>query len=90
MTQLRIKHNGALRHFIEVTPNMRTSFEPGAATWTSFAIARPSEAPYALDRWLAMLPSRIAQAAEQALAIERELFDKMSGAALENASALAP
>ena len=88
VTQLRIKHNGVLGYFIEVTPQHADKLRSGVnRDLFRHRQTIGSAVRFSTDE-LATLASRIAQAAEQALAIERELFDKMSGAALENASAL--
>jgi len=88
VTQLRIKHNGVLGYFVEVTPQHADKLQSGVnRDLFRHRQTIGSAVRFSTDE-LATLASRIAQAAEQALAIERELFDKMSGAALENASAL--
>ncbi|MGZ5924698.1 MAG: DNA mismatch repair protein MutS [Rhizomicrobium sp.] len=86
--QLRIKHNGVLGYFIEVTPQHADKLQAGSNRdlfrhrQTIGSAVRFSTAE------LATLASRIAQAAEQALAIERELFDRMCADAVAHASAL--
>ena len=84
---LKIKHNGVLGYFIEVTQQhadrlmqMRDLFRhrqtmAGAVRFTT-------------DE-LATLASRISEAGEQALALEKALFDEMAALALDHAGPLA-
>ena len=85
---LRIKHNGVLGYFIEVTPQHADKLMGEAAR----AIFRHRQTIGSAVRFstdeLATLANRISQAADQALAIERGLFDQMVGEALAVASAL--
>jgi len=84
--QLRIKHNGVLGYFIEVTPQhadklmvMRDLFRHRQTIGSAVRFTTDE---------LATLASRISQAAEQALALERDLFDQMSATAIEAAAPL--
>ncbi len=84
---LRIRHNGVLGYFVELTP-------PNADRLTAGPMREifrhrqtiGSAVRFSTDE-LATLASRIAQSAEQALAIEHELFDSL---AAEAARASAP
>jgi len=86
VTQLRIKHNGVLGYFIEVTPQhadklmvLRDLFRHRQTIGSAVRFSTDE---------LASLASRIAQAAEQSLAIERDLFDQMAQTAIEAAEPL--
>jgi DNA mismatch repair protein MutS len=85
---LRIKHNGVLGYFIEVTPQHADKLmsEAGRATFRHRQTIG-SAVRFSTDE-LATLANRISQAADQALAIERSLFDQMVTDALAVASAL--
>jgi DNA mismatch repair protein MutS len=86
--QLRVKHNGVLGYFIEVTPQHADKLQSGAnRELFRHRQTIGSAVRFSTDE-LATLASRIAQAAEQALAIERELFDSMCGNAVAHASSL--
>ncbi|MBS0470152.1 MAG: DNA mismatch repair protein MutS [Proteobacteria bacterium] len=86
--QLRIKHNGVLGYFIEVTPQHADKLQEGAnRTLFRHRQTIGSAVRFTTDE-LATLATRISQAADQALAIEKELFDRMSGLAVECAAAL--
>jgi len=87
IAQLKIKHNGVLGYFIEVTQQhadklitMRDLFRHRQ---TMAGAVR-----FSTDE-LANLASRIAEAGEQSLALEKALFDEMTGSALENSDPLA-
>jgi len=86
VAQLRIKHNGVLGYFIEVTPLHADKLQAGDnRTLFRHRQTIGSAVRFTTDE-LASLASRISQAADQALALERELFDKMC----EEAIACAP
>jgi DNA mismatch repair protein MutS len=88
VTQLRIKHNGVLGYFIEVTPQHADKLQAGSnRELFRHRQTIGSAVRFSTDE-LATLASRIAQAAEQALAIERELFDKMCANVIEQAPEL--
>ena len=84
---LKIKHNGVLGYFIEVTQQhadkLMAMKELFRHRQTMAGAVR-----FSTDE-LANLASRISQAGEQSLAIEKSLFDEMTALALENADALA-
>jgi DNA mismatch repair protein MutS len=84
---LRIRHNGVLGYFVELTPLNADRLTAGPMR----EIFRHRQTIGGAVRFstdeLAMLASRIAQSAEQALAIERELFDSL---AAESARASTP
>ena len=86
--QLRIRHNGVLGYFVEVTPQHADKLQ-AESNRELFRHRQTigSAVRFSTDE-LANLASRIAQAAEQALAIERELFDKMCADVLAQASTL--
>ncbi len=86
LAQLRIKHNGVLGYFIEVTPQHADKLMPMRDLFRHRQTIG-SAVRFTTDE-LATLASRIAQAAEQALALERDLFDQMAAAAVEAAGAL--
>jgi DNA mismatch repair protein MutS len=79
---LKIKHNGVLGYFIETTPQHADKLQTDAAR----ALFRHRQTIGSAVRFstdeLATLASRISQAAEQSLALERALFDEMTAAAL--------
>jgi len=85
---LRIRHNGVLGYFIELTP-------PNADKLTAGPVRElfrhrqtiGSAVRFSTDE-LATLASRISEAAEQALAIERELFDSLAAEATRNSTTL--
>ena len=83
-----IKHNGVLGYFIEVTPQHGDKLMSGAVR-DLFRHRQTigSAVRFSTDE-LANLASRIAQSAEQALAIERELFDQLVRDAIEAAEPL--
>jgi DNA mismatch repair protein MutS len=80
---LRIKHNGILGYFIEVTPQHGDRLLEG----DNRALFRHRQTIGTAVRFstdeLATLANRISQAADQALAIERELFDAMVASVME-------
>ncbi|MGG6893394.1 MULTISPECIES: DNA mismatch repair protein MutS [Rhizobium] len=86
---LKIKHNNVLGYFIEVTAG-----NAGPMTDTSEAKARfihrqtMANAMRFTTTELADLESRIANAADKALAIELEAFDRMVAAVVANAEAI--
>jgi DNA mismatch repair protein MutS len=89
VSALRIKHNGILGYFIEVTPQHGDKLMEGE----NRAVFRHRQTIGSAVRFstdeLAGLANRISQAADQALAIERELFDAMLAAIMEASSSLA-
>jgi len=88
VAQLRIKHNGVLGYFIEVTPQHADKLQAG----DNRALFRHRQTIGSAVRFttdeIATLATRISQAADQALALERELFDAMLALTLECAAAL--
>ncbi len=86
---LKIKHNGILGYFIEVTPQHGDKLLEGA----NRALFRHRQTIGSAVRFstdeLANLATRISQAADQALALERELFDAMVASAMEASLGLA-
>jgi DNA mismatch repair protein MutS len=84
---LKIKHNGVLGYFIEVTQQhadkLMANRELFRHRQTMAGAVR-----FSTDE-LATLASRIAQAGEQSLGIEKSLFDEMTSLALECAEPLA-
>jgi DNA mismatch repair protein MutS len=88
VSQLRIKHNGVLGYFIEVTPQHGDKLQEGDnRTLFRHRQTIGSAVRFTTDE-LATLATRISQAADQALAIERELFDTMCALAVDCAAAL--
>ncbi len=88
VAQLRIKHNGVLGYFIEVTPQHGDKLQEGDnRTLFRHRQTIGSAVRFTTDE-LATLATRISQAGDQALALERELFDKMCGLAVACAAAL--
>ena len=88
---LKIKHNGVLGYFIEVTQQhadklMAYRDEAGRDLFRHRQ-TMAGAVRFSTDE-LATLASRIAESAESALALERELFDEMVGLALEHEAAL--
>jgi len=89
VSALRIKHNGVLGYFIEVTPQHGDKLQEGEnRTLFRHRQTIGSAVRFTTDE-LATLATRISQAADQALAIERELFDTMLAAILDASVALA-
>jgi DNA mismatch repair protein MutS len=88
VSQLRIKHNGVLGYFIEVTPQHGDKLQEGDnRTLFRHRQTIGSAVRFTTDE-LATLASRISQAADQALALERELFDRMCAESVAAAAAL--
>ncbi len=88
VSALRIKHNGVLGYFIEVTPQHADKLmQDGLRDLFRHRQTIGSAVRFTTDE-LASLASRIAQAAEQALAQERSLFDDMQQEALAAAAPL--
>jgi DNA mismatch repair protein MutS len=85
-TPLKIKHNGVLGYFIEVTPQHADKL----MTTQGFRHRQTmgGAVRFSTDE-LATLANRISQAGDQALALEKLLFDEMAADALTNAAALA-
>jgi DNA mismatch repair protein MutS len=85
---LRIKHNGILGYFIEVTPQQADRLQSGSNR-DRFRHRQTigSAVRFSSDE-LATLDARISQSADQALAIERELFERLCGQVLDCASGL--
>jgi DNA mismatch repair protein MutS len=89
IASLRIKHNGILGYFIETTPAHADKLQTAELRQTfRHRQTIGSAVRFSTDE-LATLANRISQAADQALAIERELFDAMVALALETGVALA-
>jgi DNA mismatch repair protein MutS len=86
---LRIKHNGILGYFIEVTPQHGDKLLEGE----NRALFRHRQTIGTAVRFstdeLATLANRISQAGDQALALERELFDAMVASVMEASVPLA-
>ena len=87
--QLRIKHNGVLGYFIEVTPQHADKLmsEQGRALFRHRQTIG-SAVRFSTDE-LADLANRISQAGDQALALERMLFDELVAETLGCAAPLA-
>ena len=88
---LKIKHNGVLGYFIEVTGQhgdklMAYRDEEGRELFRHRQ-TMAGAVRFSTDE-LATLATRIAQSADAALELERALFDEMSGLALEHGEAL--
>ena len=89
VSQLRIKHNGVLGYFIEVTPQHGDKLMEGEnRTLFRHRQTIGSAVRFTTDE-LATLATRISQAADQALALERELFDAMVASVMDASIALA-
>jgi DNA mismatch repair protein MutS len=88
VAQLRIRHNGVLGYFIELTPQHAEKLQT-SPTRELFRHRQTigSAVRFSTDE-LATLAGRIADAAEKALAIEKELFDALSAEALAVGAAL--
>ena len=86
--QLKIRHNGVLGYFIELTPQHAEKLQASPAR-ELFRHRQTigSAVRFSTDE-LATLAGRIAEAAEKALAIERELFDTLSAEAMAVSTAL--
>ena len=85
---LRIKHNGILGYFIEVTPQHADKLRSGQNRETFCHRQTIGSAVRFSTDELATLAMRISEAAEQALVIERQLFDEMAAAVLDAAAPL--
>jgi DNA mismatch repair protein MutS len=85
---LRIKHNGVLGYFIEATPQQADKLQAGS----NHEIFRHRQTIGSAVRFstdeLATLDARISQSADQALAMERELFEMLCGQVLVAANPL--
>ena len=85
---LRIRHNGILGYFIEFTPANADRL----ATGTAREIFRHRQTIGGAVRYtteeLSTLATRILEAGERALAIERELFELLAGDAVRHSEAL--
>ena len=86
---LKIKHNGILGYFIETTPVHADKLQTEEHRQTFRHRQTIGSAVRFTTDELATLANRISQAADQALAIERELFDAMVAEALDASTALA-
>ena len=84
---LKIKHNGVLGYFIEVTQQHADKLM-GNKDLFRHRQTMAGAVRFSTDE-LANLASRISQAGEQALAIEKSLFDEMTALALDSAESLA-
>ena len=86
--QLKIRHNGVLGYFIELTPQHAEKLQ-ASPTRDLFRHRQTigSAVRFSTDE-LATLAGRIAEAAEKALAIERELFETLSADAMAVSTAL--
>ncbi len=88
VASLKIKHNGVLGYFIETTPVHADKLQTEEQRQTfRHRQTIGSAVRFSTDE-LATLANRISQAGDQALAIERELFDAMTSEALESHAAL--
>ena len=88
VSQLRIKHNGILGYFIEVTPQHADKLQEGDnRTLFRHRQSIGTAVRFTTDE-LASLATRISQAADQALAIERELFEAMLASVMDTSLAL--
>jgi len=85
---LRIRHNGVLGYFIELTPPNADRLMASPAQGLFRHRQTIGGAVRFSTEELAGLASRILEAAEQALAIERELFESLAAAASEASAAL--
>jgi DNA mismatch repair protein MutS len=85
---LKIKHNGVLGYFIELSPPNADRLMAGAARDLFRHRQTIGNAVRFTTDELATLASRIAQAAEQALAIERDLFESLVDDVATSAAAL--
>ena len=84
---LKIKHNGVLGYFIEVTQQHADKLM-GNKDLFRHRQTMAGAVRFSTDE-LANLANRISQAGEQALGIEKSLFDEMTALALDNAESLA-
>ena len=86
--QLKIRHNGVLGYFIELTPQHAEKLQASSARDLFRHRQTIGSAVRFTTDELATLAGRIAEAAEKALAIERELFDALSAEAMAVSTAL--
>ncbi|MCP5411802.1 MAG: DNA mismatch repair protein MutS [Alphaproteobacteria bacterium] len=86
VTQLKIKHNGVLGYFIEV-PQAHADKLMADKELFRHRQTMAGAVRFSTDE-LASLASRIAEAGEQALALETALFEEMTLLALEHGEAL--
>ena len=85
---LRIRHNGILGYFIEVTPQHADKLQTGQnRDLFRHRQTIGSAVRFSTDE-LASLAARISQSADQALAIERELFEQLCAHVLDASGAL--
>jgi DNA mismatch repair protein MutS len=84
-TPLKIKHNGVLGYFIEVASGHADKLMTSGYRHRQ---TMGGAVRFSTDE-LSTLANRISQAADQALAIEKELFDEMANEALASAQSLA-
>ncbi|HEY4115736.1 MAG TPA: DNA mismatch repair protein MutS [Rhizomicrobium sp.] len=88
VSALRIKHNGVLGYFIEATPQHADKLQSGDnRTLFRHRQTIGSAVRFTTDE-LATLAARILQSGDQALALERELFEQMCAHAIDAANAL--
>ncbi len=80
---LKIKHNNVLGYFIEVTAGNAGSLTDDAAKATFIHRQTMANAMRFTTTELADLESRIANAADRALTIENEIYDRLSAAIVE-------
>jgi len=89
--QLKIKHNGVLGYFIEVTQQhadkLMTASKDGSGETFRHRQTMAGAVRFSTDE-LATLASRISEAAESALALETALFDEMVMLAIAHGAAL--
>lgn len=83
-TPLKIKHNGVLGYFIEVTPQHADKL---MTTGYRHRQTMGGAVRFSTDE-LSTLANRISQAGDQALALEKQLFDEMAADALASAKSL--
>ena len=84
--QLKIKHNGVLGYFIEVTQQHADKLMADKETFRHRQ-TMAGAVRFSTDE-LATLASRIAESGEAALALEVALFDEMTGLAMEHGEPL--
>ncbi|HEY1637496.1 MAG TPA: DNA mismatch repair protein MutS [Rhizomicrobium sp.] len=85
---LRIKHNGILGYFIEVTPQHADRLQSGPCRDVFRHRQTIGSAVRFTTDELATLAARIAQSADQSLVIEQELFQQLCARAVDVAGAL--
>jgi DNA mismatch repair protein MutS len=85
---LRIKHNGILGYFIEVTPQHADRLQSGPGRDVFRHRQTIGSAVRFTTDELATLAARIAQSADQSLVIEQELFQQLCAQAVDVAAAL--